>query len=169
MPQIGVISRVMTQPYACPSRKSRPATAAQPGPLAFLCMQTTLSAMFARLIDTHCATLPGAVAEQPFGPDTQVWKIGGRMFAAHTRGANGVSVKCADGATAQRLIQTRKAISAPYLKRGGWVMFLWENTRPEELRWRLTDSYMIVRSGLPCERQAELPPPPPIRGRAAGA
>ncbi|WP_158598981.1 MmcQ/YjbR family DNA-binding protein [Rhodophyticola porphyridii] len=132
-------------------------------------MQTTLSAMFAHVIDTHCATLPGAVAEQPFGPDTQVWKVGGRMFAAHTRGANGVSVKCADGAAAQKLIQTRKAISAPYLKRGGWVMFLWENTPPEELRRRLTDSYLIVRGGLPCERQAELPPPPPMRGRAAGA
>lgn len=122
--------------------------------------------MFARLVDTHCAMLPGAEKSQPFGPDTQVWKIGGKMFAAYTEDGNGVSVKAADGPTAQLLIQQGLASSAPYLKRGGWVMFPWEDTPPEEIRRRLTESYAIVRASLPRAVEADLPPHGhPIQGR----
>ncbi|MEN0079370.1 MAG: MmcQ/YjbR family DNA-binding protein [Pseudomonadota bacterium] len=116
--------------------------------------------MFAELVERHCAGLPGAEPERPFGPDTLVWKVGGKMFAAYTEDGRGLSVKCQDGPTAQILIQQGRAESAPYLKRGGWVLFPWEQTAPDELRARLTDSYMTVRQGLSAEKRNALPPLP---------
>lgn len=109
------------------------------------------------LVDTHCAALPGSYSDRPFGPETRVWKVAGRMFAAYTDGGKGVSVRCADPVAAQRLVQMRKAESAPYLKRGGWVLLPW-TTDPDELLEQLTASYHAVRNGLPPADRLRLPP-----------
>ena len=40
-------------------------------------------------------TLPGTTEEQPFGPDVDVFKVGGKIFALLSHGASGsVSLKC---------------------------------------------------------------------------
>ena len=115
--------------------------------------------MQTEFVDSHCRTLPGSYADRPFGPDTQVWKIAGKMFAAYTTGGHGVSITTSNPVMAQRLIQRGKAVSAPYLKDGGWVMLPW-GTAPEELRVLLTESYLSVRMSLSPGLQAELPPLP---------
>ena len=38
----------------------------------------------------HCRALPRAQRDQPFGPETVVWKINGHMFAFYTAGGRGV-------------------------------------------------------------------------------
>ncbi|MBF9032348.1 hypothetical protein HKCCE3408_18265 [Rhodobacterales bacterium HKCCE3408] len=113
--------------------------------------------MSAEFADRICRSLPGAVAERPFGPDMLVWTVGGRMFAAYTEGGKGISVTCGDGPTAQRLVQQKRAESAPYLKRGGWVLFPWMTTPQDELRDWIEASYSRVRAGLSAEAEVSLP------------
>lgn len=113
--------------------------------------------MFAELVDRHCRSLPGAAAERPFGPDTLVWTVGGRMFAIRTLDGSGVSVACRSARHAQDLVKNGKAVSAPYLKGPGWALFPYGSTSPDELRMRIQDSYDRVRDGLPAEVAFQLP------------
>ena len=112
--------------------------------------------MFAELVDDHCSSLPGAAPEQPFGPDTLVWTVGGRMFAIRTVNGTGVSVACATPQEAQRAVRDGKAMSAPYLRGQGWALFPYHTSSPEELRVRILDSYDRVVGGLPDELRIAL-------------
>jgi predicted DNA-binding protein (MmcQ/YjbR family) len=94
-------------------------------------------------VDRFCRTLPEAQKDQPFGPDTVVWKIHGHMFAAYTETGAGLSVRTAGMSHALAMIRRSRPASAPYLTGGGWVLLPWE-TPPEELRARLRESYDLV-------------------------
>ena len=110
-------------------------------------------------LDIYCATLPGAKPDRPFGPDTQTWKVGGKMFALYREVGEGISLKCDSPQTAALLIELGRAKSAPYLKRGGWVLVPW-SMDSSELRERLATSYRIVRQSLPKAVQREFAPFP---------
>ncbi|MEM9755163.1 MAG: MmcQ/YjbR family DNA-binding protein [Pseudomonadota bacterium] len=114
--------------------------------------------MVAEFVETQCRALPGAIAERPFGPDTVVWTIGGRMFAAYTAEGTGVSVACHSALVAQRLVRERRALSAPYLRGPGWVLLPFETTALDELNWRIRQSYLRVRRTLSDEIALGLPP-----------
>ena len=90
--------------------------------------------MFEEFVERHCKFLPGARLAEPFGPDMYVWTVAEKMFAAYTKGSTGVSIRARSAQEAQKMIQQGKAVSAPYLKSGGWVMVEWRNTSPHELR-----------------------------------
>ena len=68
----------------------------------------------------------------------------------------GVSVKTESVETAQMLIDAGVAVRAPYFHRS-WVNLPW-STSKDELRYRLTASYRLIRSGLPRKVQATLGP-----------
>ena len=99
-------------------------------------------------VDRFCRTLPEAIRDQPFGPDTVVWKIHGHMFAAYTETGAGLSVRTAGMPHALAMIRRSRPASAPYLTGGGWVVLPWE-TAPEELRARLRESYDLVLGDWP--------------------
>ncbi|NKX46165.1 MmcQ/YjbR family DNA-binding protein [Roseicyclus persicicus] len=109
-------------------------------------------------IDRHCRALPRAERDQPFGPDTVVWKINGHMFAAYTETGEGLSVRVTNMARALAVIRRSRPASAPYLSGGGWVLLPWE-TSPEELRLRLIESYNLVRRDWPRADPTETPQP----------
>lgn len=73
--------------------------------------------------DAACRALPAVTMDRPWGSD-QVYKVGGKMFAvmgdAIARG--GVSFKVSDLAY-EVLIETGRAVPAPYLARARWVRF----------------------------------------------
>ncbi|MBN2905431.1 MAG: MmcQ/YjbR family DNA-binding protein [Rhodobacteraceae bacterium] len=94
-----------------------------------------------------CDALPGAMRSQPFGPEVEVWKIGGKIFALMARGGARISVKCADPGFAELLIETGAATRAPYLPRGGWIAI--DTTDRDTLTHRLRESYDTVRARLP--------------------
>jgi predicted DNA-binding protein (MmcQ/YjbR family) len=94
-----------------------------------------------------CAALPGATVSQPFDAETEVWKVGGKIFALI--GKNAVSLKCKDAETAAFLIEIGHARRAPYLPRGGWVQFDHNTLAPDELAERLTTSHATIVSKLP--------------------
>lgn len=95
---------------------------------------------------SHCLTFPGALHDRPFGPDTEVMKVGGKMFAVWGTSPDGVTLKVKDAETARFLKEIGAARTAPYLKRGGWVMIAWDD---DTLPQRLRESYEIVKASLP--------------------
>ncbi|MHC0054975.1 MmcQ/YjbR family DNA-binding protein [Actibacterium sp. D379-3] len=107
-------------------------------------------------VKTFCDDLIGACREQPFGPETDVWKVDGMIFALLARGSGRVSVKCPDTQMAEMLISVGRAGKAPYLPRGGWIAIDLDQLDESEVRERLLDSYQTVRSALPKRVQAEL-------------
>jgi predicted DNA-binding protein (MmcQ/YjbR family) len=50
-------------------------------------------------LSEFASRLPGAVEEQPFGPDVDVMKVGGKIFAILAPGAvpEAISLKCDPG------------------------------------------------------------------------
>ncbi|MEM9318888.1 MAG: MmcQ/YjbR family DNA-binding protein [Pseudomonadota bacterium] len=105
-------------------------------------------------LDAFCATLPGAQWADPADGQLASWKVGGKMFACTGTTTPGVSVKTADAATAQMLIDAGVAEKAPYFH-ASWVR-LPESVPEDELRHRLTSSYDLILRGLPKKTQAEL-------------
>jgi len=106
------------------------------------------------LVAETCAALPGAVLEHPFGPQTDTWKVGGKIVALASGVGDGVILKCADPEQAAFLIEIGLARPAPYLKRGGWVLFPWDaldegGIAPDDLADRLRQSHATVVASLP--------------------
>jgi len=110
---------------------------------------------FREAVNAHCAALPGAVLEDPWGGGHDAWKVGGKMFACFGAVEPGVSVTTPDIETAAMLIDTGTAVRAPYFHRS-WVRFLPEAAM-DEVVYRVDASYDIVRSGLTRKVQAALP------------
>ena len=105
-----------------------------------------------------CHALPGAELSEPFGPGTDVWKVGGKVFAAIGSENVGVSVKCPDLETAEMLRDAGVATRAPYFHKT-WVNVPFATADEAEIAHRLRVSYDVVRASLPKEAQAALPPP----------
>ncbi|MEI6099276.1 MAG: MmcQ/YjbR family DNA-binding protein [Alphaproteobacteria bacterium] len=112
--------------------------------------------MTREIVNTHAASLPGAVHSDPWGGGHDAWKVGGKLFAVVGAMENhGVSVKCDNVETAQLLIEVGRALSAPYFHKS-WVRVPWGMVEDEELRARISVSYAIIRGGLPRKVQKAL-------------
>ncbi|KPN62329.1 Predicted DNA-binding protein, MmcQ/YjbR family [Aliiroseovarius crassostreae] len=106
-----------------------------------------------------CHALPGAELTHPFGKtpeDHDIWKVGGKIFAAMSVDTDGVSVKCTDVATADMLKEAGVAEKAPYFHKS-WVRIPF-GAGENELRHRIERSYGIIRKSLSKKLQATLPP-----------
>ncbi len=111
-------------------------------------------------INAFCAGLPGAELSDPWGDKDDgyshdAWKIGGKMFASMGSKQVGVSVKTDSTETAQMLIDVGVGLKAPYFHRS-WVLLPF-GTDKDEMTFRITKSYEIVRSKLTKKVQASLP------------
>ena len=73
--------------------------------------------------DAAAMALPGATMTIQWGDD-HVYKVGGKMFAVlgGAVGRNGFSLKASDVAF-EVLVETGRAIPAPYLARAQWLHF----------------------------------------------
>ena len=110
--------------------------------------------MSRKLVNSICRKFPGAEVSDPWGGGHDAWKVGGKMFACIGAVMTGVSVKTDCVETAQMLIEAGVGVKAPYFHRS-WVKLPWE-TPEDELRYRLTASYNLVRTSLTKKAQAEL-------------
>jgi predicted DNA-binding protein (MmcQ/YjbR family) len=106
-------------------------------------------------VNAYCASFAGAEVSQPFGPEHDCWKVGGKMFAIIGQIGDGVSVKTDHADTARLLIETGRAIRAPYLH-ASWARIPFGQVSDEELRERIATSYSLIRSALPKKVQAAL-------------
>ena len=96
-----------------------------------------------------CASFPGAVEEFPFGPQTRVYKVGGKIFALF--GAQGsVSVKGEPWLITQHRATFASVTVAPYLHRDHWNAVAMDGDVPDQMLLEmLEDSYDLVVSALP--------------------
>jgi predicted DNA-binding protein (MmcQ/YjbR family) len=114
------------------------------------------AAMSRELVNSICRSFPGAEVSDPWGGGHDAWKVGGKMFACIGAVTPGVSVKTDSIETAEMLIGTGVAVKASYFHRS-WINLPW-GTAEDELRYRLTLSYRLVRIGLTKKVQAQLAP-----------
>ncbi|MCY6383258.1 MmcQ/YjbR family DNA-binding protein [Hoeflea prorocentri] len=107
-------------------------------------------------VNAICKRFPGAEVSDPWGGGHDAWKIGGKMFACIGAKIPGVSVKTDSIETAQMLIDANVGVKAPYFHRS-WINLPWE-TDEDELRYRLENSYRLVRKSLTKKAQSALAP-----------
>jgi predicted DNA-binding protein (MmcQ/YjbR family) len=113
----------------------------------------------ARQLRNHCLSFSGAEQTFPFGPETSVFKVAGKMFAASRLDGEplSVSLKCEPGLA----VQLREAHAAVgpgwHLNKRHWNTVQIDGSLPDEMiKDMVEDSYDLVVSSLPRTRQAEL-------------
>lgn len=104
-------------------------------------------------MDVHalCAGMPGATLTFPFGEQTAVYKVGGRIFAL-TGVDRGTSINLkAEPADVTGLVDTYDAVSRGYhMNKKHWVTVQLDDSLPEGLLAELIeDSYDLVVDRLP--------------------
>jgi predicted DNA-binding protein (MmcQ/YjbR family) len=100
----------------------------------------------------HCLAFAGAQETFPFGAETSVFKVTGKMFALSRLGAESlrVSVKC-EPELAEALRETHAAVIAGYhLNKRHWNTLILDGSLPDQtIREMIEDSYDLVVSRLP--------------------
>lgn len=106
-----------------------------------------------------CTALPGAKEMFPFGDDTHVIKLSGKMFALIHRRATGelyVSLKC-EPAKAEILMQEYHSIIPGYhLNKEHWITIVYKNKvdlEPELEEKLMENSYRLVFRKLTKKKQ----------------
>jgi predicted DNA-binding protein (MmcQ/YjbR family) len=106
-----------------------------------------------------CLAQAGAVEDFPFGPETSVFKVGGKVFAlsALDRSPLEVSVKC-EPELAVDLRDSYEAIRPGYhLNKRHWNTITLDGSLSDQLvRELIEDSYDLVANTLPKRVRAEL-------------
>lgn len=107
----------------------------------------------------HCLSYAGAGESFPFGPETSVFKVAGKMFALSALDALPlrVSVKC-EPELAEALRAAHAAVIPGYhLNKRHWNTVIIDGSlAPELVRDMIEDSYDLVVSGLPRARRRAL-------------
>lgn len=103
------------------------------------------------VLRNYCLSKKGTIAEFPFGPDTEVFKVVGKMFALIPKNAHPptISLKC-DPALAEMLRQTYEAVIPGYhLNKRHWNTLTVDGSVPEDEVLEMIDhSYELVVKGL---------------------
>ncbi|CAN5136904.1 MmcQ/YjbR family DNA-binding protein [soil metagenome] len=105
-----------------------------------------------------CLKRPGAGEEFPFGPETSVFKVEGKMFALSALGSPAlrVSLKC-EPALAEQLRDAHPEIVPGYhLNKRHWNTVSVEGVPDAMVFDMIEDSYDLVVSALPRRARQEL-------------
>ncbi len=106
-----------------------------------------------------CLSFPGSVETFPFGAETSVFKVAGKVFAISRLGQEPleVSLKC-EPALAERLREAYPAIRPGYhLNKRHWNTIAVDGSIPDRtLADMVEDSYDLIVSGLPRARRRAL-------------
>jgi predicted DNA-binding protein (MmcQ/YjbR family) len=113
----------------------------------------------ARALRTLCLSFTGAGEEFPFGPETSVFKVAGKMFALSQleRRPLRVSLKC-EPDLADQLRLAHDAINPGYhLNKRHWNTVTLDGSLPDRMvRDLIEDSYDLVVAGLPRAKRVAL-------------
>jgi predicted DNA-binding protein (MmcQ/YjbR family) len=103
-----------------------------------------------------CLSFPGAEETFPFGPNTSVFKVSGKMFALSQLDADSlqVSLKC-EPPLAEALRESYPAVLPGYhLNKRHWNTVVIDGSLPEQMVSDLIeDSYDLVVAQLPASRR----------------
>jgi predicted DNA-binding protein (MmcQ/YjbR family) len=107
----------------------------------------------------RCLDFNGSEETFPFGPETSVFKVAGKVFALSALEGEPlrVSVKC-EPALAERLREDHEAVIPGYhLNKRHWNTVILDGSLPDKMVGdMIEDSYDLVVSGLPRRRRALL-------------
>jgi predicted DNA-binding protein (MmcQ/YjbR family) len=107
----------------------------------------------------HCLSFTGAEETFPFGAETSVFKVAGKMFALSQLGAESlrVSLKC-EPELAEALRGAHAAVLPGYhLNKRHWNTVIIDGSLPDDaVRDMIEDSYDLVVSTLPEARRRAL-------------
>ena len=110
-------------------------------------------------VRARCLSFPGAVETFPFGPNTSVFKVAGKMFALCQLAEIPlrISVKC-EPELAEQLRLAQPAVRPGYhLNKRHWNTVLIDGSLADEVVCDMVeDSYDLVVSRLPRARQRAL-------------
>jgi predicted DNA-binding protein (MmcQ/YjbR family) len=106
-----------------------------------------------------CASKPGAVETYPFGPNTAVYKVGGKMFALvpHDADPPRVNLKC--DPEWSELLRTAYAAVRPgyHMNKKHWNTVVLDGSVPDdELQELIDHSYDLVVEALTSDVRADL-------------
>ena len=107
----------------------------------------------------YCLAKPGVEETTPFGPDTLVMKVMGKMFAATGLDAEEfrVNLKCEPQRALELREQYPEIIPGWHMNKTHWNTVYFEQGLPEELLRDLIDhSYELVVDGLSKKLKEEL-------------
>ena len=103
-----------------------------------------------------CLSLPNTTEEMQWG-DHLLFKIGGKMFAITSLGAEGVRLSLKS--TPEKFYELTEidgVIPAPYMARNFWISLeRWDVLRRSEIEGLVRGSYALVMAKLPKKKQAE--------------
>ena len=106
----------------------------------------------------YCIAKPGVTEEMPFGPDTLVFKVGGKVFAlTDINTFSSINLKC-DPERAIELRDQFESIKPGYhMNKKHWNTIMLDNQISNNLLLELIDhSYNLVYSGLKKSEQYKL-------------
>ena len=99
------------------------------------------------MTDVHatCASLPGAIRTYPFGEETAVYKVGGKMFALMRDVPTSINLK-AEPAEVTGLVETYAAVERGYhMNKKHWNTIILTGQLPlEEIQGLIVLSYNLV-------------------------
>lgn len=107
----------------------------------------------------HCLTFPGSTETFPFGGETSVFKVAGKMFALSrlAREPLEISLKC-EPPLAEQLREAHPAVRPGYhLNKRHWNTVAVDGSLDDQLlKDMIEDSYDLVVSRLPMSRRRAL-------------
>jgi len=103
-------------------------------------------------ISEFASEMSGVVEEQPFGPDVDVLKVGGKIFAilSPERSPEAISLKCDPDLAIDLRLRYAAVIPGYHLNKRLWNTVHLDGTIPnDEILRMVTHSYDQVVAGLP--------------------
>ena len=115
--------------------------------------------MYAAELRDQCLSLLGSCEEFPFGPNTSVFKVAGKIFALSQLSVDPlrVSLKC-DPSLAEELRKAHPSVIPGYhLNKRHWNTVTIDGSLPDEIITdMIEDSYDLIISKLPRAQQQAL-------------
>lgn len=118
------------------------------------------------LLREYCLSKKGVTEELPFGPDTLVYKVMGKLFALC--GVDDVPGSCnlkCDPERAQELREKYPSIIPGYhMNKKHWNTIVWDGSISDQLLMELIDhSYNLVVASLPIKQRHEMKDGLPVK------
>jgi predicted DNA-binding protein (MmcQ/YjbR family) len=106
----------------------------------------------------YCLAKPGTTEETPFGPDTLVFKVGGKVYALTSIDNYGsVNLKCDPERAVQLRDEFDYVLPGYHMNKKHWnTVVIGTGISVRQLQELIDHSYDLVRKSLPKTVQAEL-------------
>lgn len=113
--------------------------------------------MFLDELRDYCLSLPHVEEDLPFGPDTLVFKVGGKLFALVDMGGESVNLKCDPDEALLLRESYAEVIPGWHMNKKHWNTVMLQTPLPDDLiREWIDNSYKLVFNGLPKKTRQEL-------------